>query len=143
MHAPLHKAASIIRRKGFSFFAVFMGCFLLVHLVWVAFLLFNFRYWAQADEDMNAYVVVFYLMLAPVVLAILLGIPPYIIYEKAHRKVWLYACPLILLGIAVWHFVSQYGWYQTDELSALAVLAALYTLDIFIASRLSAPPERG
>lgn len=119
-----------------------MGCFLLVHLVWVAYLLFNFRYWTQADEDMNAYVVVFYLMLAPVVLAILLGIPPYIIYEKAHRKVWLYTCPLIMLGIAVWHFVSRFGWNQTDELIALAVLAALYTLDIFIASRLSAPPER-
>lgn len=87
MHAPLHKAASIIRRKGFSFFAVFMGCFLLVHLVWVAYWVFNFHYWTQADEGMNAFAVVLYLMIAPIVLAALLGIPPYIIYEKAHRKV--------------------------------------------------------
>ena len=142
MLAPLHKAASAIRKKGFSFFAVFMGCFLLLHLIWIGYLVCNFNYWNQADEDLNAYSVILYLMVSPVVVAIFLGIPPYIIYEKARRKIWLYVCPLILLGIAVWHFVSRFGWNQTDELIALAVLAALYTLDIFIASRLSAPPER-
>lgn len=142
MLAPLHKAASAIRKKGFSFFAVFMGCFLLLHLIWIGYLVCNFNYWNQADEDLNAYVVILYLMVSPVVVAIFLGIPPYIIYEKARRKIWLYVCPLILLGLSVWHFVSRFGWNQTDELIALAVLAALYTLDIFIASRLSAPPER-
>ena len=142
MLAPLHKAASAIRKKGFSFFAVFMGCFLLVHLVWVAYLLFNYRYWAQADEDLNAYSVILYLMVSPVVVAIFLGIPPYIIYEKARRKAWLYVCPLVLFGLAVWYFVSRFGWSQTDELFVSAFLAALYSLDIFVASRLSAPPER-
>jgi energy-converting hydrogenase Eha subunit A len=142
MLSSLHKAASFIKRKRFSFFAVFMGCFLLFHLIWIGYLVCNFNYWNQADEDLNAYSVILYLMVSPVVVAIFLGIPPYIIYEKARRKIWLYACPLIMLGIAVWHFVSRFGWNQTDELIALAVLAALYTLDIFIASRLSAPPER-
>ena len=121
---------------------MFMGCFLLLHLIWIGYLVCNFNYWNQADEDLNAYVVILYLMVSPVVVAIFLGIPPYIIYEKARRKIWLYVCPLILLGLSVWHFVSRFGWNQTDELIALAVLAALYTLDIFIASRLSAPPER-
>lgn len=111
--------------------------------MWVAYLLFNFRYWFQADEDLNPYVVATYLIFTPIVMAILLGIPPYIIYEKARRKVWLYVCPLVLLGLVVWYVVSRFGWHQTDELLASVVLAGLYSLDIFVASRLAAPPERG
>lgn len=142
MLSSLHKAASFIKRKRFSFFAVFMGCFLLFHLIWIGYLVCNFNYWNQADEDLNAYSVILYLMVSPVVVAIFLGIPPYIIYEKARRKIWLYVCPLILLGLSVWHFVSRFGWVLADEIFVSAFLAALYALDIFIASRLSEQPER-
>jgi hypothetical protein len=51
-------------------------------------------------------------------------------------------CPLILLGLSVWHFVSRFGWVLADEIFVSAFLAALYALDIFIASRLSEQPER-
>jgi L-asparagine transporter-like permease len=142
MPGPLHKATSFVKQKGLSFFAVFMGCFLFFHLIWMGYLVCNFRYWNQADEDLNAYVVILYLMVSPVVVALFLAIPPYIIYEKARRKAWLYVCPLVLFGLAVWYCVSRFGWSQTDELFVSAFLAALYSLDIFVASRLSAPPER-
>ena len=119
-----------------------MGCFCLLHLAWVTYLLCNIQYWWNQDEDINAYMVVLLLMLAPIVAAVLLAIPPYIIYEKSKHKVWIYLCPCILTILLVWNTATRFGWTQYQEFIPAALTVGLYTLFIFAASHFSAPPER-
>ncbi len=139
---PIRRVVSNIKGKKYSFFTVFMGCFCLLHLAWVTYLLCNIQYWWNQDEDINAYMVVLLLMLAPIVVAVLLAIPPYIIYEKSKHKVWIYLCPCILTILLIWNTATRFGWTQYQEFIPAALTVGLYTLFIFAASHFSAPPER-
>ena len=123
---PIRRVVSNIKGKKYSFFTVFMGCFCLLHLAWVTYLLCNIQYWWNQDEDINAYMVVLLLMLAPIVVAVLLAIPPYI---------------CILTILLVWNTATRFGWTQYQEFIPAALTVGLYTLFIFAASHFSAPPE--
>ena len=138
----MKKPIQAIKQKNISFFGIIMGFFMLCHCVWVIFLLCNLNAWISTDEDLNPYVVVFWLMLAPVVVMILLGLIAYAVYEKARKRNTVYLCPLLFTAVPTLYILQHFGTVNIIDIVFIISLVGYYTLAIFIATKLAAPPER-
>jgi len=138
----MKKLIQAIKQKNISFFGITMAFFLLCHAAWIIFLLCNLSAWNSMDEDMNPYVVVFWLMLAPVVVEILLGLIAYAVYEKAHKRNTVYLCPLLFAAFPTLYIIHHFGTINIIDIVFIISLVGYYTLAIFIATKLAAPSER-
>ena len=131
----MKKALQYIKRKQFSFFKVFLLIYLLIHAIWTAYILCNFNAWTTADEDLNAYIVILFFILAPI------GVVAYAMYEKFQQRKLIYICPFALFALIELYCYSRFGVLQWFDIFTGAALAGLYALNIFVASCLAAPPE--
>ena len=138
----MKKPIQAIKQKNISFFGIIMAFFMLCHAVWIIFLLCNLSAWDSSDEDLNPYVVVFWLMLAPIVVEILFGLIAYAVYEKARRRNTVYLCPLLFTAVPTLYILQHFGTVNIIDIVFIISLVGYYTLAIFIATKLAAPPER-
>jgi len=138
----MKKLIQTIEQKKISFFGIIMTFFLLCHAAWIIFLFCNLSAWNSMDEDMNPYVVVFWLMLAPVVVEILLGLIAYAVYEKARRRNAVYLCPLLFTAFPTLYIIQHFGTVNIIDIVFIISLVGYYTLAIFIATKLAAPSWR-
>lgn len=138
----MKKPIQAIKQKNISFFGIIMGFFMLCHCVWIIFLLCNLSAWDSSDEDLNPYVVVFWLMLAPIVVEILFGLIAYAVYEKARKRNTVYLCPLLFTAVPTLYILQHFGTVNIIDIVFIISLVGYYTLAIFIATKLAAPPER-
>ncbi len=128
----MKKPIQAIKQKNISFFGIIMAFFMLCHAVWIIFLLCNLSAWDSSDEDLNPYVVVFWLMLAPIVVEIL----------KARKRNTVYLCPLLFTAVPTLYILQHFGTVNIIDIVFIISLVGYYTLAIFIATKLAAPPER-
>lgn len=138
----MKKLIQAIKQKNISFFGIIMTFFLLCHAAWIIFLLCNLSAWNSMDEDMNPYVVVFWLMLAPIVVEILLGLIAYAVYEKIRRPNTVYLCPLLFTAFPTLYIIHHFGTVKIIDIVFIISMVGFYTLAIFIATKLAAPTER-
>jgi hypothetical protein len=138
----MKKLIQTIKQKKISFFGIIMAFFMLCHAVWIIFLLCNLSAWDSSDEDLNPYVVVFWLMLAPIVVEILFGLIAYAVYEKARKRNTVYLCPLLFTAVPTLYILQHFGTVNIIDIVFIISLVGYYTLAIFIATKLAAPSER-
>jgi hypothetical protein len=130
-----------IRAKRIHFLWIYMATFLLFHIPWGIYLLCNFDEWVCATES-EPWLVVLGMMIIPLVATFLLGVIAYIVYEKGATRKRVYVCPLVFLVVLfVWTYL-RLAFTYLGELIFCSVLTGLYTLEIFVASSLAAPPEK-
>ena len=130
-----------IRAKRIHFLWIYIATFLLFHIPWVIYLLCNFDEWVCATKS-EPWLVVLGMMIIPLVATFLLGVIAYIVYEKGATRKRVYVCPLVFLVVLfVWTYL-RLAFTDLGELIFCSVLTGLYTLEIFVASSLAAPPEK-
>jgi hypothetical protein len=137
----MKKIVHTIRARRIHFLWIFMATYMLLHAPWVIYLLCNFDEWVRATES-EPWLVVLIMIVLPVVVAILLGVFAYIVYEKGATRKMVYICPLVFFVVLLTLTYLRLAFTDLGALIFCSVPACLYALEIFVATSLAAPPEK-
>lgn len=135
----MRKIIQTIKRRNFSFFAILMTFFMLCHTVWIGYIVCILDELIDTDGDIA--LIIFFLMIVPVMFAVLLSFIAFVVYEDASNKNMVYICPpIILVCLTLLKFSRGEDFFEVFVI--FSPIAIVYALGIFIAKKLGAPPSK-